>query len=140
MKSIANSGRLARLFIAAFLLGAASLANALSLGESRLPDFTKLVEENSAAVVNISTTQKAKHPMMPHGFQMPDIPEDSPWGDFLRRFFGEEGERMEEFETQSLGSGFIIDADGYDGHSSSLPPNCADIVANTCTIAAHPMW
>jgi len=113
MKAIANSGRLARLFIAALLIGTASLANALSLGESRLPDFTKLVEDNSAAVVNISTTQKVKHPTMPHGFQMPDIPEDSPWGDFLRRFFGEEGGRMEEFETQSLGSGFIIDADGY---------------------------
>jgi serine protease Do len=113
MKAIANSGRLARLFIAVFLIGTASMANALSLGESRLPDFTKLVEDNSAAVVNISTTQKVKHPAMPHGFQMPDIPEDSPWGDFLRRFFGEEGGRMEEFETQSLGSGFIIDADGY---------------------------
>ena len=114
MKSIANSGRLARLFIFVFLIGTASLANALSLGESRLPDFTKLVEDNSAAVVNISTTQKVKHPMMPHGFQMPDIPEDSPWGDFLRRFFGEEGGGpMEEFETQSLGSGFIVDADGY---------------------------
>jgi serine protease Do len=114
MKSIANSGRLARLFIVVLLIGTASLANALSLGESRLPDFTKLVEDNSAAVVNISTTQKAKHPMMPHGFQMPDIPEDSPWGDFLRRFFGEEGGGpMEEFETQSLGSGFIVDADGY---------------------------
>ena len=70
MKSIANSGRLARLFIAALLIGTASLANALSLGESRLPDFTKLVEDNSAAVVNISTTQKVKHPMMPHGFQI----------------------------------------------------------------------
>ena len=114
MKALANSGRFARLFIAAFLLGSASMANALSLGESRLPDFTKLVEENSAAVVNISTTQKMKHPQMgPHGFQMPDIPEDSPWGDLLRRFFGEEGERMEEFESQSLGSGFIVDADGY---------------------------
>jgi serine protease Do len=114
MKSVANYGRFARLFIAVLMLGTASLANALSLGESRLPDFTKLVEDNSPAVVNISTTQKVKHPMMPHGFQMPDIPEDSPWGDFLRRFFGEEGGGpMEEFETQSLGSGFIIDADGY---------------------------
>ena len=115
MKALANPGRLTRLFIAAFLLGSASMANALSLGESRLPDFTKLVEQNSAAVVNISTTQKVKSPhMMPHGFQMPeDIPEDSPWGDLLRRFFGEQGERMEEFESQSLGSGFIVDADGY---------------------------
>ena len=114
MKSVANHGRFARLFIAVLLLATASVASALSLGESRLPDFTKLVEDNSPAVVNISTTQKIKHPMMPHGFQMPDIPEDSPWGDFLRRFFGEEGGGpMEEFETQSLGSGFIIDADGY---------------------------
>ena len=78
MKAIASYGRLARLFIVVFLLSTASLAQALTLGESRLPDFTKLVEENSAAVVNISTTQKVKHPMMPHGFQMPDIPEDSP--------------------------------------------------------------
>ena len=114
MKALANSGRLVRLILAAFLLGSASMANALSLGENRLPDFTELVEQNSAAVVNISTTQKMKHPqMMPHGFQMPDIPEDSPWGDLLRKFFGEEGERMEEFESQSLGSGFIVDADGY---------------------------
>lgn len=43
-----------------------------------LPDFTELVEEHSAAVVNISTTQKMKHPKtsrMPRG--LPEqIPED----------------------------------------------------------------
>jgi len=82
-----------------------------------LPDFTELVEQNSAAVVNISTTQKIKHPQrMPHGFNMPDMPEDSPFGDLFRHFFGEggaNGEAPEEFKSQSLGSGFIIDADGY---------------------------
>ncbi len=80
---------------------------------NKLPDFTELVKQNSAAVVNISTTQKVKR-NVPHGFEMPDIPEDSPWGDLLRRFFGEEGGGMpEEFKSQSLGSGFIIDTNGF---------------------------
>jgi serine protease Do len=81
-----------------------------------LPDFTKLFEENNSAVVNISTTQKVKRrmPMMPHGRgQMPDIPKDSPFGELFRHFFGEEEGQLEEFNTQSLGSGFIISADGY---------------------------
>jgi len=99
--------------LALMLLVYAGNAAALSFGESRLPDFTRLVEQNSPAVVNISTTQKIKRPhMLPPGMEMPDIPEDSPFGDLLRRFFGEEGE-VEEYEGQSLGSGFIIDSGGY---------------------------
>ncbi len=88
----------------------------LSARAAELPDFTKLVEQNSPAVVNISTTQKIKRERrLPHGFTVPDIPEDSPFGDLFRHFFGEggEGELPEEFKTQSLGSGFIIDEDGY---------------------------
>ena len=85
-----------------------SLATAASL-----PDFTELAEANSAAVVNISTTQKVKQSVhgLPPGIE---IPEDSPWGDFLRRFFGDgEGGQIEEFDSRSLGSGFIISTDGY---------------------------
>lgn len=86
-----------------------------------LPDFTELVEKNSAAVVNISTKQKVKrHHGMPPGMEMPDLPEGSPWGDLFRHFFGDpdkgddEGNGTpDEFSTQSLGSGFIIDQDGY---------------------------
>ncbi|MDX1513132.1 MAG: DegQ family serine endoprotease [Gammaproteobacteria bacterium] len=80
-----------------------------------LPDFTNLVKQYSPAVVNISTSQKQRQsrqrPQLPKGFEIPDLPEDSPFNEFFRRFFGE-GE-IEEFNTQSLGSGFIISADGY---------------------------
>ncbi len=80
-----------------------------------LPDFTSLVEANSPAVVNISTSQKVQRERrLPHGFQMPEIPENSPFGDLFRRFFGEgEGGEPEEFDSKSLGSGFIISKDGF---------------------------
>ena len=78
-----------------------------------LPDFTALVDENGSAVVNISTTQRKPMGRMqvPEGLEIPDLPEDSPFHDFFRRFFGEpEGDL---FDAQSLGSGFIISPDGY---------------------------
>lgn len=83
-----------------------------------LPDFTELVESQGPAVVNISTTQVIKqNPMMQ---QMP-FDEDDPAQEFFRRFFpgqipgmppGYPG-RPREYKSQSLGSGFIISADGY---------------------------
>jgi serine protease Do len=46
-----------------------------------LPDFTELVEQNGPAVVNISTTQKVRRPVMlcRQGLEMPDLPEGTPW-------------------------------------------------------------
>jgi serine protease Do len=44
---------------------------------------------------------------------MPDIPENSPFHDFFRRFFEEGFPQMPDQEAQSLGSGFIISEDGY---------------------------
>ncbi|MGI9305500.1 MAG: DegQ family serine endoprotease [Gammaproteobacteria bacterium] len=82
------------------------------LGAVELPDFTELVERNSPGVVNISTS-KERQVSLPPGMEMPDIPEDSPFGDFMRRFFGERGEGMERFNPQSLGSGFVFSDDGY---------------------------
>ena len=80
-----------------------------------LPDFTELVQQNRAAVVNISTTQKRQvtrqQPACPRDSRFLSFPRTVPFQEFFRRFFGE-GE-MEEFEAQSLGSGFIISSDGY---------------------------
>ncbi len=93
-----------------------TVAFAATATESRLPDFTDLVETYKPAVVNISTTQKiaAAGPRFPHG-RMPDLPKDSPFNDFFDRFFGGEGEGggTEEYDARSLGSGFIIDKEGH---------------------------
>lgn len=93
-------------FIMLLLVG----TNALAEG---LPDFTELVKKNGPAVVNISTTQKVtsqqfRMPREFHGF-----PEGSPFEDFFRHFFGDEGREPRSSETHSLGSGFIISEDGY---------------------------
>ena len=79
-----------------------------------LPDFTELAKQNSPAVVNISTHRDAKPGKlrMPHGFKIPDLPDDSPLNDLFRRFF-EQIPNMPQPESQSLGSGFIISSDGY---------------------------
>ena len=78
-----------------------------------LPDFTELVKDNSPAVVNISTKQKKQsHKNLPHGLKIPKLPDGSPWNDLFKKFF-EDRENSEGFNPQSLGSGFIVDADGY---------------------------
>ncbi len=96
------------LFLGLFLLSGAQAAG--------LPDFTELAAEKSPAVVNISTTQKAKRPKLP-GFEMPDLPQGGPWDELFKHFFGGNGEGFgngaPEREARSLGSGFVIDANGY---------------------------
>jgi serine protease Do len=83
----------------------------LRVAEARaLPDFTELVERSSPAVVNISTSQKRKR-SLPKGLELPQLPKDSPFNEYFKRYFGEQ--EQEELESQSLGSGFIVSADGF---------------------------
>ncbi len=85
-----------------------------SFAEHGLPDFTKLVEDNSGAVVNISTTkQQPTRRALPPGVEIPDMPQDGPFGDFLEKFFGGQGPHQNHYNSRSLGSGFIISHDGY---------------------------
>ncbi len=78
---------------------------------AQLPDFTELVEKQGPAVVNISTTQGASR--NPLAQQLPNVPEDDPFFEFFRRFMPNQPGGPREFQSQSLGSGFVITGDGY---------------------------
>ena len=102
--------------LAVFALSAQTVLAAPIVG---LPDFTKLVNANRAAVVNIGTTGKrqVRRRGTPPGVPVPEgAPgDDSALQDFFRRFFGEEppGGNGRSQPHSSLGSGFIISPDGY---------------------------
>jgi len=77
------------------------------------PDFTSLVRQLSPSVVNISTTKEVTRASpFPPGME---IPEGSPFSEFFKHFFEQmpNGGAPQTFKTRSLGSGFIISADGY---------------------------
>jgi len=91
------------------------LAASVVIADSKAPDYVKLIEQVSPAVVNISTTTQPRRssqqpPMMP-------FPEGWPFGEMFRYFFGEippqTPQRPQGRPVRSLGSGFIISPDGY---------------------------
>ena len=101
---------LAALWLAAFAIAAQA--------QRDLPDFTRVVEEQGNAVVNISTTQAVRRSAaLP---QMPGI-EDEEVLEFFRRFIPRQpgpgqpapGNPAPRSESRSLGSGFVISQDGY---------------------------
>ena len=77
-----------------------------------LPDFTDIAEKQGPAVVNISSTQvQTARREMP---QVPNLDEDDPMYDFFRRFMPRQPPpNPRDFESRSLGSGFIVSDDGY---------------------------
>jgi serine protease Do len=96
---------LRRLFVPLLL---ASLAACQRDTPSGLPNFADLVEQASPSVVNISTVVSAAEAAQG---------EDAPFNEFFRKFFGDREEGVPEedapLQPQSLGSGFILWADGY---------------------------
>ncbi|MDR2239484.1 MAG: DegQ family serine endoprotease [Zoogloeaceae bacterium] len=76
-----------------------------------LPDFTDLAEKYGPTVVNISTTQTMRGS---RSFpQFPGLDEDDPAFEFFKRFVPRHPGIPRDFQSQSLGSGFVISADGY---------------------------
>ncbi len=70
-----------------------------------IADFTELVRTRLRSVVAVTTRQRIEE-------REPAIPDDSPFGDQLRRYFDEAPRQRERRTRASLGSGFLIG----DGH------------------------
>ncbi len=76
--------------------------------DNALPNFTSLVEEHGAAVVNISATKKNLvngHQVLP---EIPNIPENSPLYEFFRRHM-EHSSHAQGVDMAEIG------ADGLEG-------------------------
>jgi serine protease Do len=87
------------------------------------PDFADLVEKASPAVVNIRTTEKVVIRQAQQGFPgLPGLDDDQ--AEFFRKFFGlpvpnqkqqpvPNKKAPQEEQNRGVGSGFIIEANGY---------------------------
>ncbi len=129
MKAINRGTRRALVLLPVLLLTLALAAPSWSQG--RPDSFADLAQQVSPAVVNIRTTKIVKRGPMPDIFQfhgrrgapggqggedgpMEDMPD---MHEFFRRFFGGQGgpggQMPKEFKQRALGTGVIVDKEGY---------------------------
>jgi serine protease Do len=99
------------IFAGSFVMGTGRFAYADT--QAMIPgDFSQLAEQASPAVVNISTekTINGGGRVFRH-FQNNPFGNDDSMNDLFEKFFG--SRPQQEFKQKSLGSGFIIDQEGY---------------------------
>ena len=74
--------------------------------------FADMVDKLLPTVVNITTTQNMPQ-QGPRLRDMPQLPPGSPFEELFKEFFDRRGGDQQQRRGTSLGSGFIVDGDGY---------------------------
>ncbi|KQZ19096.1 serine protease [Mesorhizobium sp. Root552] len=129
------------MFAATALALAGTMAVPVAMAQNAAPGVAQngpasvadLAEGLLGAVVNISTSQTVKGTEGPGAVPMPQLPEGSPFQDFFDEFFkdrgGERGGGSQK--VQSLGSGFVIDAEqGFVVTNNHVIADADDIEVN----------
>ncbi len=94
--------------VAALALAGTTAAPLAVAARSGPQSVAPLAERLTDAVVNISTSQKAKGPS---GVPLPSVPKGSPFEEFFEDFFNRKDRPgSSDRKVSSLGSGFVIDA------------------------------
>ncbi|MEJ1161598.1 DegQ family serine endoprotease [Prosthecomicrobium sp. N25] len=121
------------------VLAAAALGLTLGLAPAGAAPFkgpdsiADLAEALQDAVVNISTSQKAQaERIVPPAGPTPRAPEGSPFQEFFDEFFNKQPKNkpQEQRRVQSLGSGFVIDAEGIIITNNHVIDGADEITAN----------
>ncbi|MBV9288816.1 MAG: DegQ family serine endoprotease [Hyphomicrobiales bacterium] len=94
---------------AAVLSAPVALApEAPAFAQTKPTNLADLVDSVAEAVVNISATQTVED----KGASSPDLPKGTPFDEMFEEFFRNHGIPRPRRQTQSLGSGFVIDPSG----------------------------
>jgi serine protease Do len=91
-------------------------ASAQTSGFAGPPSFAEVAQRVTPAVVNVAVSHEGLEGVHPR-VQVPQFPEGTPFGELFRQFFEHGMPVPQDFQVphnlQGLGSGFIVDPDGY---------------------------